>query len=112
MNKRFKTYSDTITTERIAHQIVISYDPTSENSAAAFYGREYLKLDDKYHPFGEGQEVINIIVSDILQDTVETDILDPITGTRLDSLSIAGLSILLKLLYDKFYNQHGRGQDE
>lgn len=101
------------TIERIATETHIFYDPKAVSAEIVFQGEEYLTntdgsvIGDKL----EGRQALMVGLAEIAARTFDAGI-DPVTGADLSAISPAGVTAIIKAVYDALHNERfGSGPD-
>ncbi len=106
-NARFMSLGGGLTAELIAVSTTISYDPTSGTAKVNFVGMPFIKPGDVYLNVGLSQDVLEIDLGNKLAQCpvpAGKGFLDPVTGVDLGLISFAGITGIIKFVYDKYYN--------
>jgi len=104
-NSRFKDQGNGLTSELIANQIQVFYDPTTQQVRAIFNGAPYLFLNGRYVPLGHEVDILREDITPLLAEIpCEPGDIDPVTGADLSQLSYMGMMIAFKRSFDKLHN--------
>lgn len=105
-NTRIRTNGLGATIERIATETHIFYDPKAVSADIVFQGEEYLTSADGT-VVGEkldGRQSLTVTLGQIMARTFDAGV-DPVTGADLSSISAAGVTAIIKGVYDALHNE-------
>lgn len=102
-NARFTLMGNGTYSERIADQVQLFYNPTTQAIAATFNNDPYLSFAGSYVKLAGQTDMFRIDMADQVTKTFTAG-LDPVTGADLSKVSVAGLMTLLKEVFDYEYN--------
>jgi hypothetical protein len=109
-NSRFVDMGGGYIAEKIASQVQVFYNPTTQQCRAVFSGSPYILMGTTYQRIGDiPAEALSQDLTYIMPlRLVPAGVRDPVTGADLSQISIAGAAIFHKFAYDFFHNvQHG-----
>lgn len=104
-NSRFDVLENGLIIEKIASQIQIFYDPTTQQVRVHFNGTTYLKTGEKYEAINRPNDILTVALNPHITRRMGVGV-DPVTGADLSEISIYGVQLLLKKVYDTFHNEH------
>lgn len=105
-NPRVTDLAPNVTTEQIAQYIAFHYDAVTQAGSFTFNSQSFIHVNGVAQPFsGTQTQVVNAGTADILAQTFGKGLKDPVTGAKLDSISVAGLSLYIKDAFDKIFAQ-------
>jgi hypothetical protein len=107
-NARITQLADGVTSEMIAEQVHIFYDPATQTSRTAFQGRASLFVNNAYQPLSGTYDSLLVTGDAIMQRCFATGT-DPVTGADLSKISGAGMDLIFKAAYDVLYNERATG---
>ncbi len=105
-NTRIRLSALGATIERVATETHIFYDPKAATADIVFQGEEYLTsadgqtIGDKL----EGRQALMTSLAEIATRTFDAGI-DPVTGADLSAVSPAGVTSIIKAVYDALHNE-------
>jgi hypothetical protein len=105
-NSRIRNNELGATIERIATETHIFYDPKAVNADIIFQGEEYLTspdgqlVGDKL----DGRQSLTVTLAQIMARTFDAGV-DPVTGADLSAVSAAGVTSIMKAVYDALHNE-------
>ncbi|HEV2681720.1 MAG TPA: hypothetical protein VGV14_14540 [Rhodanobacter sp.] len=103
-NARIRTLAPGITGEMIAEQVHLFYDPATGSGYVSFQARECLYVNGHHQaPMGDF-DILQAQIGDIAALRFGAGLVDPVTGTDLSNVSVAGVMMLHKAGYDALYN--------
>lgn len=105
-NSRLRDHGRGITSEMIANQVQLFYEPTTQHARVVFNGSPYVSTDDGMLPLGMETDIVHVDLQDRMTMTLVPDgVVDPVTGLDLSKLTLAGFMIAVKYGYDYFHNE-------
>jgi len=104
-NSRFTDLGGGHTSEMIAVDVHIRYDPNSQNSQVLFMGCPHVMLGDLYRRVGTEQEPIGLELAQFMTlQPLPPGTLDPVTGQDISGISMAGIGMVIKGVYNFAHN--------
>lgn len=104
-NSRFKDLGGGHISEMISVDVHIRYDPNSENSHVLFMGSPHVMLGDLYRRIDSEQEAVGLELASIMNlQPLPPGTLDPITGQDISGISMAGIGMVIKGVYNFAHN--------
>lgn len=106
-NSRFIDIGGGLQAELISDQVLITYNPTTQHSRSVFTSHPYIKPDKVYLKVGDTNDILDVSLDNYLTMCVvpaEYGLFDPVTGFNLSNLSLAGVVIYIKFIFDFFHN--------
>jgi hypothetical protein len=91
--------------QMIAHQVQMFWDPTTQSARVVFNAVPYMLMGDRWQRIGIEQDMLEQDLSNLLHlQPVPAGTIDPLTGTDLSKISLAGVIMLHRAAFDFFYN--------
>lgn len=104
-NSRFTPLGDGQYSELVATQVQMFYNPGTTSARANFVGKPFIFLGGKYHPIGEGMDILEVNLEGRMTEIpAKPGDIDPVTGFALDNVSVMGVLGILKRFYDTEHN--------
>lgn len=103
-NTRVREIATGVTAERIATETHIFYDPIHQDAQIIFQGEEFLMLGETVSSKLEGRQMLDVGLGEIIARTFDAGA-DPVTGADLSSISPAGVTAIIKAVYDVLHNE-------
>jgi uncharacterized membrane protein YgcG len=104
-NSRFQLLANGQYSEFISNQVMLLWDPVTDNAAVQFNYLPYLNLAGSYYPMGDERKGLYKSLNTEMATMLGAGLVDPVTGQDLSTVSVAGLAILVKAAFDFYYNQ-------
>lgn len=106
-NARITTLATGVTSEMIAEQTHLFYDPATGTASISFQARASLYINGAYQPLASSDwSVLQTNLATIQTQTfAAAGTVDPVTGADLSKISAAGVMLIMKAAYDVLYNQ-------
>lgn len=102
-NTRIRTIAEGVDAERIATETHIFYDPQTQGANIVFQGEEYLTANGEIIAKLEGRQALQVELQAIAAETFDAGT-DPVTGTDLSQVSVAGVANLIRAVFDRKHN--------
>ena len=103
-NPRFTDVGGGLSSELIANQVQLFYDPANNSARAIFNAMPYLQLGSTYQALGTQSDMLSVDFSSRMTDCLGIGT-DPVTGADLTQLSVAGFMLVLKAAYNTFVQE-------
>lgn len=107
-NARFTDMGGGIISEMMADQVQFFYDPATGSARAIYNGLPYISINNTYHSLNVCFDVLHVDLDTEMTRCYGLEqgstMVDPVTGTDLTKISVAGIMTLIKLAYDSEYN--------
>jgi hypothetical protein len=111
-NTRIRTIANGVTAERIATETHIFYDPLTISAQIVFQGEEFLTIEGALSSKFDGRQALQTTLAQIATRTFDAGT-DPVTGADLSAVSTAGVTAIIKAVYDALHNeQYGASASE
>jgi hypothetical protein len=111
-NARFTDEGNGLIAEMMSAQTLLDFNPTTNSIRAMFTGQKYINTGTadapRYLAIQTDINTLNVQFSDKLTQCYGVGLVDPVTGGALDGISIAGLELLFKAVYDKEFNDNAQ----
>lgn len=109
-NARFIDLGEGLLGEMMTHQIQLFYDPTTEKVRVIFNGYIYILTGNVYRKVGDENDILHVDLAEMmgLTPVPPNTLVDPVTGTDLSKVSVAGVVLIIKAAYDYFYNRRAQ----
>jgi len=106
-NARITTLAAGITAEMIAEQTHMFYDPATGGGSVSFQARPNLFINGVHQPLsGDTYDILQTDLAPIATRIfAAVGTLDPVTKIDLSTVSAAGVTVILKAVYDVLYNE-------
>lgn len=111
-NARITTLAAGVTSEMIAEQTHLFYDPATGSGSVSFQARSNLFINGVHQPLsGNEYDILQDDVADIAtRNFAASGSVDPVTGADLSKISTGGLILIIKAAYDVLYNERAAAQ--
>lgn len=103
-NTRIRIIADGVTAERIATETHIFYDPLTVGAQIVFQGEEFLTVGGTLSSKFDGRQALHTTLAQIATRTFNAGV-DPVTGADLSAVSTAGVTSIIKAIYDALHNE-------
>lgn len=104
VNHRLKDLGNGLIAEYIAFNTEMLYNPTTEQASVVYNSRLYLPVNGAYIELGKNVERFHKQLDAQMTRTYEAGI-DPVTGTDLSTVSVAGLMMIIKKDHEETVNE-------
>lgn len=103
-NTRIRSIADGVQAERIATETHMFYDPLTQDAQVVFQGQEFLDVAGVLTQPLDGREALQTSLAALAARKFAAGV-DPITGADLSDISGAGVTMILKAIYDTLHNE-------
>lgn len=103
-NARFVDLGAGQQSEQIATNVVLMYNATTEAASANFHSLPHLLVANTYYSLGDQFKSMLIDFSDKMTNQYANGLVDPVTNASLGDISIAGMMVYIKAVFDTEYN--------
>jgi hypothetical protein len=107
-NSRITTINGNTLAERIATETHIFYNPLNQSADIIFQGEQFLSIDENLFSKLDGRESLGTTLAAIASETYDAGV-DPVTGSDLSNVSPAGVTQIIKAVYNKLHNVKNAG---
>lgn len=111
-NARFTDEGNGLIGEMMAAQTFLDFNPTTGTIRAMFTGKKFVNVGTsdtpKYLGIDTEPNTLNVAFSDKLAQCYGVGLVDPVTGAALSNISIAGVELLYKAIYDTEFNANAQ----
>lgn len=103
-NTRIRAITEGVQAERIAIETHMFYDPLTGGANVVFQGQEFLEVGGELTQALDGREALQTSLAALATRQFSAGV-DPITGADLSDISGAGVTMILKAIYDTLHNE-------
>lgn len=103
-NARITDLGNGITSEKIAEQVHLFYNPADQSSSVAYQYRPSLYVNGAFTGAAGDWQVLQDDIASIATRCFGTGA-DPVTGADLSKISTAGLALIIKAAFDVRFNE-------
>ena len=110
-NARINDLAPTVVTEQITDNIQFVYNPLTEAASFNFMSRQYVYVSGAPQQLaGTNMNMLQQDADAVIEECFGLGLADPVTGTDLSKVSVAGIMTIVKNAFDILYNRRAQIQ--